>query len=103
MSFRSMFQDVREAMDHVHLSVGAMGRGLLVVGAESAGVFPYAHPGRFWPAAPIPSAGLPQGEDTREPGKICGEGCESYRPLWTLPTLVLAVNSLCSPPCASPH
>ncbi|KAI1230171.1 hypothetical protein IHE44_0010565 [Lamprotornis superbus] len=30
MSFRSMFQDVREAMDHVHLSVGAMGRGLIV-------------------------------------------------------------------------
>lgn len=28
MSFRSMFQDVREAMDHVHLSVGAVGRGL---------------------------------------------------------------------------
>ncbi|XP_062366681.1 cytosolic purine 5'-nucleotidase-like isoform X9 [Cinclus cinclus] len=30
MSFRSMFQDVREAMDHVHLSVGAVGRGLVV-------------------------------------------------------------------------
>lgn len=26
MSFRSMFQDVREAMDHVHLSVGVVGR-----------------------------------------------------------------------------
>lgn len=54
MSFRSMFQDVREAMDSVHLSVGAVGRGLAERGegggacwghAESSGDTPHPQGG----------------------------------------------------------
>lgn len=85
MSFRSMFQDVREAMDHVHLSVGATGKGWWWRVLRGLG-FSHMHTlGDFGQAYPTPSAGLPQGEDTREPGEICGEGCELCRPLWTPP------------------
>lgn len=41
--------------------------------------------GDFGQPHPILSAGLPQGEDAREPGEIRGEGCELYRPLGTPP------------------
>lgn len=97
MSFRSMFQDVREAMDHVHLSVGALGRDW------GWGVLRFSHthtPGDFGQPHPAPSAGLPQGEDAREPGEICGEGCELCRPL---PTLLPSVSSLWLVPLCSPH
>lgn len=83
MSFRSMFQDVREAMDSVHLSVGAVGRGLAERG-EGGGlaggmlrvVGTPPTPREVLARPSIPSAGLPEREDTGEPGEVRGEGCE---------------------------
>lgn len=91
MSFRSMFQDVREAMDSVHLSVGAGGwqswggRGLLGGMLRVLGTPPT--PREVLARPSIPSAGLLEGEDTGEPGEIRGEGCECLRnpSLWTSP------------------
>lgn len=61
MSFRSMFQDVREAMDHVHLSVRAVvrgpGRGLLVEGVLRALGMPPPTLGRCLPDTPSPLQG----------------------------------------------
>lgn len=63
MSFRSMFQDVREAMDNVHLSVGAVGppspRGVFFWGVVMLRVLGMPSPTRGGFGQPSPS--LPQG------------------------------------------
>lgn len=82
MSFRSLFQDVTDAMDNVHQSVSGPGpqsrlgfhpssnwgwwSGIAILGPLGT----HGHP------ALLPPAGLSQGEDPGELGEVCGEGCE---------------------------